>query len=498
MQDSPKPEYVDWNPPLPLEGAILQPWPAGVFPAPFDRFVHELSRSTETPIELSSMLTIAAVATASHTKYEVAIKEDYKEPVNIWIAAILPPASRKSKVHGEITSPLKAWEIEQKELMKPQIEEALSRRKTQELRIKELRNQASKASEPSFEELNEKISTLEGQLEDAPNYPQIWASDATTEHLGTIMSSNREAIALLSDEGGIFDILAGLYSDGRANIDLLLQGHSANSVRVDRVSRSSIFLERPVITMGLAIQPEVIKTICNNKKFRGRGLLGRFLYVFPKSNIGSRNFDEPAMDAEAKILYREAMKAILDRPLSSKLGKSSPQTLILTEGALNKWRDYAWTLERLMSEELGVLSHITDWAGKLAGAIARLAALLHIMRYWSGMPENHPISLDDMNSAVKIGHVLNGHALKVFNAIQESDELPMARMIQSWLIEKRLPTFTLREANRKFRQFKKGFREPILELLSEREIIREVSCHPKQMKGRKSDIYEVNPLLFKD
>ena len=38
------------------------------------------------------------------------------------------------------------------------------------------------------------------------------------------MAANNEAMAVLSDEGGIFDILSGLYSDGKANIDLFFTG----------------------------------------------------------------------------------------------------------------------------------------------------------------------------------------------------------------------------------------------------------------------------------
>ncbi len=102
------------------------------------------------------------------------------------------------------------------------------------------------------------------------------------------MAANGEAMSVLSDEGGIFDILSGLYSDGKANIDLFLQAHAGSPVRVDRKSGPPVFMERPVLSMGLTVQPQVIKSICGNKTFRGRGLLGRFLYAIPKSNIGSR------------------------------------------------------------------------------------------------------------------------------------------------------------------------------------------------------------------
>ena len=38
--------------------------------------------------------------------------------------------------------------------------------------------------------------------------PQLWTSDVTPENLGVIMAENDDRMAILSDEGGIFDILA--------------------------------------------------------------------------------------------------------------------------------------------------------------------------------------------------------------------------------------------------------------------------------------------------
>lgn len=377
-----------WNPPLSLEGVPLLPWPENAFPNPFESFAKELSRSTETPIELAAMLTLATVAAAAQKRYQVQIKSDYSEPVNIWPVIILPPASRKSRVYSEATFPLRKWESDQKQLLEPQIKLAESKRKTAEGRIKELRSSAAKADENKYRALQHDIELLEAGLCDVPSCPQIWTSDVTPEHLATIMAANDEAMAVLSDEGGIFDILSGLYSDGRANIDLFLQSHSGSPVRVDRGSKPPVFLQRAILTMGLTVQPEVIKTICKNKTFKGRGLLGRFLYVMPKSNIGSRSFNEPPMDKVCIEQYRQAITSILNQPCLIKENKKIPHTLFLSAEAYDKWLGYAKTIEAFMGEEIGHLTHITDWAGKLPGAIARISGLLHIMKYALQSPGN--------------------------------------------------------------------------------------------------------------
>lgn len=236
------PSTKNWNPPIPLdEEAYLLPWPDNVYPEPFNTFVHELSRSTETPIELSAILVLTMVATAVQTNFQVQIKEDYYEPLCLWVLPVLSPAERKSRVYGEVTLPLREWESEQKKLMEPIIQSATSRGKTMEARLKELRNKAAKSDGGNFFTHQQEIESLEKEMLQMPSYPQLWTSDITPEHLGTIMALNQESMSVISDEGGIFDILSGLYSEGKANIDLFLQGHAGSSSKVDRGSREPVF-----------------------------------------------------------------------------------------------------------------------------------------------------------------------------------------------------------------------------------------------------------------
>ena len=163
--------------------------------------------------------------------------------------------------------------------------------------------------------------------------------------------------------------------------------------------------------MGLTIQPHVLKTLCGNKTFRGRGFSGRFLYAFPKSNIGSRGIDVEPMSLIIKDKYKEAVKGILN---NKQAGKNSVRELVLSPEVIFWWGwIYAKAVERLMGKDIAYLDHITDWAGKLPGAIARIAGLLHIMRYAYDSTDEYSISEYDMSCAIKIGQCPIGHAIKV-------------------------------------------------------------------------------------
>lgn len=64
---------------------------------------------------------------------------------------------------------------------------------------------------------------------------------------------------MLSDEGGIFELMAGRSSaSGTPNLDVFLKGHAGTQIRVDRVGRAHEFIEAPTLTIGVAVQPGII------------------------------------------------------------------------------------------------------------------------------------------------------------------------------------------------------------------------------------------------
>ena len=106
------------------------------------------------------------------------------------------------------------------------------------------------------------------------------------------MAEQGEKAAALSSEGGIFDIMGGRYSRGMPNLDIFLQGHAGDAVRVERRSREPVYMDEPALTMGLSPQPEILRGLVDKPGFRGRGLLARFLYLIPKSTLGYRTLEQ--------------------------------------------------------------------------------------------------------------------------------------------------------------------------------------------------------------
>ena len=479
-----------WDDPIPLDERQLPEWPGGIFPGPFDAFVTELSRSTETPIELAALTMLSSVAAVVQGSHIIRVREDYSEPLNIWTIVALPPGSRKSAVQSACVAPLVEWEREKGEDIAPQRRQYESRARCLEERLKELRKKAAKTKGHEYAALEREVAGLEASLGEPPRAPQLWTSDVTPENLGVIMADNEERMAILSDEGGgMLDILNGRYSNGIPNLDLALQSHSGNPCRVNRGSRPPVFLNKPCLTIGLTPQPSVLEGLTSNRAFRGRGLVGRFLYAVPKSNLGYRTLNEPPMSNLARDEYRSEMSRLLE--LRESAQGSAPKVLRLDSDACVDWNAFGQVVEHRLGEGQPY-AEMPDWAGKAPGAVIRIAGLLHLMK---GKSDDQPIERDTMQKAVKMGFCLAAHALAAFDLMGRDYLRIGARRVVGWLRRNPCSEFSQRDAHRALRSYfdKVAKLKPCLELLEEMGYIR-----PKEVgkaAHRPSLLYEVNPQL---
>ncbi len=94
------------------------------------------------------------------------------------------------------------------------------------------------------------------------------------------MAENNEKMALLSAEGGgIFSIMAGRYAfDGKANLEIFLKGFSGDYCAVDRIGREAKILNEPALTIGLFVQPHVVR---RSGKFPGAWINGQVFIFLP-------------------------------------------------------------------------------------------------------------------------------------------------------------------------------------------------------------------------
>ena len=437
-------------------------------------FARAIATHTETSPELAAGMVLVTCATAAARRLRVMVKPGYSEPCNLWVVVALPSGNRKSGVQTATTEPLITWEHDQAKSLEQKIKRTSSERKTLEARAKEKRNQAAKANNRGkATELALEAADIEAKLPNIPIPPQIWTSDATPERLGTLLAEQDECMGWLSSEGGIFDLLQGRYSNGIPNLDLVLKAHSGDAERVDRGSRPPVFLKNPRLSIGLSPQPDVLRGLAAKPGFRGRGLLGRFLYLLPVSLLGYRKLTSNPVPKGTSDAYAAGIRTMLDwEPSIDEHSIQHPHPLHLSDQAFTAWHKFALDIEAKMRAGKE-LEHFTDWAGKAPGAAARLAGILHGIKYAHSAPWEESITVETMSSALEIMAVITRHSLAALDIMGDDPAIAAARFVWNWIERGQRDQFTVREAFNALRgTFPRVTKlRDVLEVLEERDYL---------------------------
>lgn len=104
---------AEWEPPIPFDEVHTPDFPVEKLPGPLEAMVEHLAESTQTPEEMSGLLSLEVLATAFQSKYEVQITPDWREPLCLYVVAVAPPGERKSAVIAALTRPIYEYEAEQ-------------------------------------------------------------------------------------------------------------------------------------------------------------------------------------------------------------------------------------------------------------------------------------------------------------------------------------------------------------------------------------------------
>lgn len=437
----------DWPGLVPLDVPNLPRLDLAHLPSWAGDYARAISADTETPPELAAGMVLIACATASARRLRVMVKQGYFEPCNLWAVVALKPGNRKSAVQSAASAPLILWERDQAESMVPEIKRITSERRTLEARAKETRSRSAKENDNAKAvELAQAATDVEAKFPDIPIPPQIWTSDATPERLGVMLAEHGECMAWLSSEGGVFDLLQGRYSNGIPNLDLMLKAHSGDAERIDRAGRPQVFLAHPRLSIGLSPQPDVLRGLASKQGFRGRGLLGRFLYLLPPSPLGFRRLESNPVPDSVRQAYTAGLRAMLDwEPATDEDGGACLHKLHLSNEAYDEWYAFAQAIEVQMQPGCE-LEHFTDWAGKAPGAAARLAGVLHGIKHAHGTPWEAAITAETMIAALELMAVITRHSLAALDMMGADSSIAAARLVWEWIERGRLDRFTVREA----------------------------------------------------
>lgn len=502
-----------WTKPLEFHDPSLAKFPVDAFPKTLGEFISALATETQTPVDLCGSLVLAVLATACARKFRVRIRGSWEEPTNLYIMVVMGPGNRKSGVFSLVTKPIFEFEREEKKRLLPEHEKQKNEREQDELRLAKLKKDLANNSNPNssgnsdphpynadpIEELTQ-LSLKIGQTQLTP-LPQYTVDDCTPERLSTLLTQHGR-MAVLSAEGGVFDIIAGRYSGSVPNLDVYLKGHSGDYLQVDRekFGDNSQSVSRPALTFGLAVQPDVLNGLVSKPGFRGRGLLGRFLYSIPQELLGSRNPFAPSVPETVSKEYDSTVFKILSLPWNQDQNKEiTHYNLLLSEKASALFTLYELSIEEKF-KIFRELYAIRDWGGKLVGAVARIAGLLHIAKHFENpKPWELKIEEETVEQARRLGEYFESHASAAFFQMGADERLGKAKFLLDWIRKTRVDEFPRSQAWQSLKGTfgKMAFLKESLNLLVEHNYLRKIDPEKTGRPGRpKGEAYEVNPYLL--
>jgi hypothetical protein len=485
-------EQTPWPALVQFADRSVERIPVDLMPGPVGDMARAVAVACEVPIELPLLAGLGIAAASIAGKVEVSPTPGYKEPAQIFTATALPSGNRKTGALNEMRAPLIEAEARLIETATPEYKRKFSELKTLEAIIKKKRGLVAGAKGNRAALIRE-INELEANLPEMPVLPQLWTQDVTPEALGTLMAAQGGIMANISDEGGIFDILAGRYSAaGTPNLDLFLQGHAGSPVRVHRVSRLPVIINAPALTLVLTPQPEVLRDLADKKGFRSRGLLARFSFWLPPSPIGTRTHDTTPVPRATRTAYDKCISSLL--AMTTPGDNGVPLQLGLSVAALSRWKEFRLEVEKMMAD-YGKLQDLRDWGSKLPGAILRIAAGIHCSLHAHG-PLPRDIQPETMDIALKLAAPMISNALAVFAMMEKPEQIAHAEKLLSWILKNGKIEFTLREMfcahNSRFKVM--VAMTPAVTELQERGYIRPAQQSSKP--GRPSEVFEVRPELL--
>lgn len=483
---------VSWGEIIPLDEVTLPAFPIDALPDVLKDYVSDVAESTQTPIDMAGVASLALMSIAMQPKYKVVGKSDWEEQLSLYCMIVAEPSDRKSAVFNQIIKVIQSFEAEYNDhhsidVLKSQ-EEHASLEKKYKKATKDYDN--DKITKDEYDEAFHKYSTHK-----VIKPISLTLDDVTSESLTNEIESQDGCIALVSSEGGIFDIISGSYTNF-PNIDIFLKGYSGDFIKVSRIGRPSLYVKNPRLTILLTVQPKVLENVVNNGTFTGRGLSARFLYSVPKSLVGTRKFETKPIDFDNKKRFSDLIQEILNEP------KSITTYISLSNDAYSLLKDYYESFESRLA---GDLKDIGGWAGKLVGNILRISALITRARgikydaflYTPSTDDSAEwiVQKEDMESAIRLGNYFLEHARFAFDFMDDNTIKKQAINFLEKLKTSKANEISFREASRmsKFMN-KKENATAVISLLMDYSYLRE-----KQGTSRahnRGTIYEVNPAIY--
>lgn len=367
-------------------------FPIEIFPAPIQTYMIECNKTLDSSIDYMGCSMMWCLSLIVGNSINVQVKKGWVETCNLWIAVVGKAGIGKTPSIENIIHPLR--NANKREL------------------------QAYIKAYAKWQEYEALSKDERKQVEDVtkPNKSQFMVDDITLEALIDLHGQSKNAVGVFKDElnGWIKDM--NKYREG-SDLEFWLSTWSGKSITVNRVTRPSIYVDRPLIPVLGGIQPTVLTNVCSDEN-KDNGFIDRMLLTFPALEVEYYNDNELSYEAadwyyNSMISFFEYMKAkflVVDDE-----GEIKPYTAQFSPDARKEWKRIFNDLTNYQRSD-DENEYMKSMLPKQKSYIPRFALLIHILEcYTSSRAELEylQVSGDAMRKAERLSKYFIAMSKKV-------------------------------------------------------------------------------------
>jgi hypothetical protein len=241
-------------------------FPLDIFPDQVTNYLNECARTLQNSTDYmgAAMLWVGSLCVGNSIRIEV--KKGWQEPSTIWMAVVGEAGIGKSPSINSIIFPLEKINGEERRRY-------VKRRKEYD----------------EYKELSKKDKLTVMEVEE-PKRTQFIVDDVTIEALINLHSHNQNGVGVFKDE------LAGWFKDMNkykegSDKEQWLSSWSGKGIAVDRITRQSDYIGKPILPVLGGIQPNVLAGFFTEENI-DNGFLDRMLFTFPDLKVETYVEDE--------------------------------------------------------------------------------------------------------------------------------------------------------------------------------------------------------------
>lgn len=340
------------------------------------------------PFDLPALLALGVASSCACGRVRVRVREDWEEPVQIFLLGILDSGEGKSPAFGKMCSILFERQAEENQRRAVQIARDAAAIATLEA---EKAKAIKKGSRADAEAIAEQIA----QYPVTHSLRRFIQGNVTPETIPDIMQENGGATAQMDDEGELFEVLAGRYQDV-PSLDPWLKGYTGTTPLESMRRGRCVTVNKPAMATTILSQPDTLRELMDNRRMAAKGFIARFMISVPApvKEYG----EEPPIPASVAAAYRAAVLGLYDL---------RPQTCTLTPEARSLFMAFRAEAREKKWAEWEPLKQF-EFIGKLPGTLARLAGVIHLWKADAG-----EIDAATMREAEAILRYFIGHTMHI-------------------------------------------------------------------------------------